>query len=178
MMAPVESMFRCRQTSVLVTSLAIVTTVAAAAQRRVPQAQVENKTVAVTIALKAGTDTYAYTGKASCTHAPVASIYGLRAEQWTVEQSDGPRGALLTVWHPSSGPDMFSLTLSNAGKRQSVNTVKVGAAGSLAGSGTIALAREGTGGTFTVDALAATGAKITGTIKCDTFTAATAEGGD
>jgi hypothetical protein len=171
-------MLNSRRTSLVATGLMIAATVAAAAQRRVPEARVDNKTVPVTIALKAGADTYAYSGKASCTHAPVASIYGLRAEQWSVEQSDGAREAMLTVWHPSSGPDMFSLTLSSAGKRQSVNTVKVGAAGSLQGSGTIALAREGTGGTFTINALGATGAKISGTIKCDTFTAAIAEGGD
>jgi hypothetical protein len=177
-MMAMKSMSHYRRMSILVTGLMIAATVAAAAQRRVPQAAVDNKTVAVTIALKAGADTYAYSGKASCTHAPVASIYGLRAEQWMVEQSDGPRGAVLTVWHPSSGPDMFSLTLSHAGKRQSVNTVKVGAAGSVEGSGTIALAREETGGTFTINALGATGVKISGTIKCETFTAATAEGGD
>jgi len=71
-----------------------------------------------------------------------------------------------------------SLALNIGNKRYSVSTIKVGSNGTVEGSGKITLAREGAGGTFTVDATAANGTKITGTVKCDAFTAAIAEGGD
>ena len=154
----------------------VVTTVPLVAQRRVP-GQRADTTVPVTIALKAGAESYNFTGKATCSHAPVASIYNLRAERWTVDQSEGPRSLTLAVWHPATGSDLVSLNLSSGGKRHSVSTIKVGTNGTVEGSGTIALAKDGNGGTFTVTATAADGTKITGTVKCDAFTAAIAEGG-
>jgi hypothetical protein len=42
--------------------------------------------------------------------------------------------------------------------------------GARQGSGTVTMAREGTGATFTVDATADTGTRITGTITCGAFT--------
>ena len=68
--------------------IAAMATIGMEAQRRVPSARAET-TVPVTIALKAGAEQVNFTGKATCTHAPVASIYGLRAERWTVDQADG-----------------------------------------------------------------------------------------
>lgn len=151
--------------------------VSAGAQRRAPGERPDT-TVPVTIALKAGAEAYNFTGKATCSHAPRASIYNLLAERWTIDQSEGSRSATLALWHPASGNDLVSLSLSTGGKRYSVSTIKVGDNGTVEGSGTISLAREGSGGTFTVNATAANGTKITGTIKCDAFTAAIAEGGN
>lgn len=147
------------------------------AQRRAPGERAGN-TVPVTIALKVGAQAYNFSGQATCTHAPVAGIYDLRAEQWSVRQS-GDAGSLgLTMWDPASGDDMFNLSVTAADARSTVSTVKVGDRGTVQGSGTVTLAREGKGGTFTVAATTAKGAKIAGTIKCDAFTAARAEGGD
>lgn len=163
--------------------LAIVLTVAAAlssaleAQRRTP-AQPADSTVPVTVALKVGADAYSFTGKATCTHAPVAGIYDMRAEQYRVQQSGDAGRLSLTMWHPASGPDMFTLSVTSGAVRSSVSTVKVGTKGTVEGSGTVALARSGKGGTFTVSAATAKGAPITGTIKCDAFTPAFAEGGE
>jgi hypothetical protein len=42
--------------------------------------------------------------------------------------------------------------------------------GAVQGSGTVTMAPKGPGGTFTVDATADTGARITGTITCVAFT--------
>ena len=151
------------------------------AQRRVaPGASSQPTTVPVTIALKAGADTFQFTGQASCTHAPTASIYGLLSEQWNVEQSEGSRSLHLTLWKPKNGAgDMFNLSISSGGARpQSVNTVKAPGAPAPAGSGHVTLTPAGNGGTFTVDAKTAAGGAITGTIKCDAFSPAIAEGGD
>src|SRR5215213_8455324 len=95
---------------VVTTALIIATTAAMQAQRRVAGQPAET-TVPVTVALKAGADSYNFTGKATCSHAPVAAIYNLRAERWTVEQSDGPRSLTLALWHPASGSDLVSLSL-------------------------------------------------------------------
>ena len=64
------------------------------------------------VALQAGADSYAFSGHGNCTHAPVASIYNLRAEQWLVQASNGGRSVTLTLWHPASGGDMISLGLT------------------------------------------------------------------
>lgn len=146
------------------------------AQRRVPGQRAET-TVPVTIALKAGAESYNFTGKATCSHAPLASIYNLRAERWTVDQSEGARSLTLAVWRPASGSDLVSVNLSSAARRHSMSTIKVGNNGTAEGSGTVAFAKDGNGGTFTINATAADGTKITGTVKCDAFTAAIAEGG-
>ena len=163
----------------IATVITVATTVSSAleAQRRVPGARPDT-TVPLTVALKVGSEAYDFTGRATCTHAPVAGIYNLRAEQWRVQQS-GDRGSLsLTHWHPASGADMFNLSVTSGNTQSSVSTVKVGTNGTLDGSGTVTLAREGKGGTFTVAAATAKGTKITGTIRCEAFTAAIAEGGD
>ncbi len=149
---------------------------AAVAQRRIPGDK--KPTVAVVIALKAGAEAYQFNGQATCTHAPVASIYQVVSEQWMVQQSDGARSLQLTFWKPKNGsPEMFSLSLSAGRGTHTVDTVNVGAA-KPQGSGTATLATAGGGGTFTISAKAADASAITGTIKCDAFTAATAEGGE
>ena len=157
--------------------IAAVTAVGVQAQRRVSPQQTET-TVPVTMALKAGAEDINFTGKATCTHAALAAIYGLRAERWTVDQSDGGRSFTLALWHPASGSDLISLGLSGGARRHSVSTIKVGTNGTVEGSGTITLAKDKTGGTFTINAATANGTKITGTVKCGAFTPAIAEGGN
>src|SRR5215204_3896878 len=108
----------------------------AAAQRRVRGA--EKPTLDVTIALKAGADAYQFKGQARCTHAPVAAIYNVVSEQWTVQQADDQRSLTLTLWKPKDGaPAMFSLSLSSGNRSRSVNTVKGNGAPGPAGSGSI-----------------------------------------
>ena len=166
-----------KRTISVVCSALIAVAAPAAAQRRAPATQ--KPTTAVTISLKTGADAYIFAGQASCTHAPVASIYDVQSEQWSVEQSDGPRSLHLTLWKPKDGSrQMFSLAVSSAGGSLIVNTVTVKGASGASGSGTVTLAPTASGGTFTVTAKDARGAAITGTIKCDTFLPAIAEGGD
>ena len=160
---------------------ALVLASVAAAQgptRRAPGTPTDNK-VGVTIALQAGAESYQFNGQATCTREPKGYIYGVPAQQWRVEQSEGARSVGLTFWRPASGSgDMFMLHLSSAGKTYATDTVKTKAGGALQGSGEVTFTPAGTGGTFTVNATAANGIKVNGTIKCDAFTAAIAEGGN
>ncbi len=73
--------------------------------------------------------------------------------------------------------DMFSLSVATGGKSYRVNTVKVGGGSAVLGSGKVTFTASGAGGTFMINATAANGAAITGTIKCSAFTAAEAVGG-
>jgi hypothetical protein len=157
-------------------AMIVAVTATSAEQRRAPASA--DKTVSVSIALKVGAQSYDFTGKATCTYAPVAGIYNLRAEQWSVQQASDGGSLSLTHWHPASGADMFNLSVTSGNTQSAVSTVKVGTNGTLDGSGAVTLKREGTGGTFTVAAATAKGAKITGTIKCEAFTPAIAEGGE
>jgi hypothetical protein len=131
--------------------------------------------VPMEVSLKAGGDVYDSKTQGSCTHAPKASIYGVLAEMWSVTQEADGRSIQLTFWKPSDGSaSMFSLSL-NGPKSTTISTVRGGQA---QGSGTVALAPSAKGGTFTIDAKARTGETIAGTIKCEAFTPAIAEGGD
>ena len=83
----------------------------------------------------------------------------------------------LSLWRPASGAgDMVQLNIYMGGKRYDVSTIKSPQGPS--GAGSVKLATEGTGGTFTVDATTASAATITGTIKCDAFPAAEVVAGD
>ncbi len=79
---------------------------------------------------------------------------------------------MLTVWKPTANGSetmMMSLNLSAAGKSYVVDTVKGGSKSKTKGSGSIAFEAAGQGGTFTLNAATASGAKISGTVKCDAF---------
>jgi hypothetical protein len=58
-----------------------------------------------------------------------------------------------------------------------VNTLKAKPSDTVKGSGTVALATAGKGGTFTINATTDNGAKISGTIKCEAFTTRAAVAG-
>lgn len=161
----------------LIAAFVLLSAVTLDAQRRVP-GQAAPATVPMVVALKAGDKVYDFNGQGKCTHAPVAAIYGVRSERWTAERvGDGP-GATIAVWRPTSGSDLVSIAFTIGETRYSMSTIKVGANGTTEGSGTIAFARNGAGGTFTVNATAGNGTRISGTVTCSSFTPAIAEGGD
>jgi hypothetical protein len=96
-----------------------------------------------------------------------------------VNQADDQRSLTLTLWKPKDGaPAMFSLSMSSGSRSRSVNTVKGNGAPAPVGSGSVTFAPAGKAGTFTVDAKAADGTAIAGTITCDALLPAIAEGGD
>ncbi len=169
---------RSRSKIILGFAIALIIASAGAAQVRKEPATPADTKVDVAITLQVAGQSYHFEGKAVCTHAPVASIYNVVSEMWSVQQSDGRRSVTLTLWRPrSKSGDMFLLNVATGGKSYAVNTVKAGRESSVHGSGKVTFTASGAGGTFTINAAGSNGAAITGTIKCSAFTAAIAEGG-
>ena len=144
------------------------------AQRRpAGEAQVKQP---MQVSLKVGSQTYQLSEPGSCTYAPVASIYQIVSEMWSVQQSQQARSLSLTFWKPKDGSgDMVTLTVRTGDSSHEVNTVRGG--GATSGSGKVTFAKSGNGGTFTVEAKGKDGAPITGTISCSAFARHAAEGG-
>jgi hypothetical protein len=158
--------------------LLLISSAAVAHSRALPAEPADSK-ADVAITLQIAGQPYHYEGKAECRHAPVASIYSVAAQLWTVSHNERELSMTLTLWHPGNTPDgMFVLSVTRGGKSYLVNTVKAGGEGAVRGSGRVVFTKSGFGGTFTIDARAANGAAISGTIKCSAFAAAIAEGGD
>jgi hypothetical protein len=72
---------------------------------------------------------------------------------------------------------MVTLAFTIDGMRYSINTVKVGGKGTPEGSGTVTIAREGVGGTFTITGTAGNGTSVSGTVTCGAFGKPNEEGG-
>ncbi len=158
-------------------AVALAIASAASAQRRTVPATPAGAGVAV--ALQVAGQPYHFEGNATCQHAPVASIYNVAAEMWSVHQSDGQRSIAFTLWRPriTSG-HMVVLSVVTGGRSYIVNTVKPTPGSAVQGSGKVTVTPSGAGATFTIDASAPNGAAITGTIRCGAFTEPVAEGGD
>ncbi|MDQ3486417.1 MAG: hypothetical protein M3468_01635, partial [Acidobacteriota bacterium] len=132
-------------------------------------------TVPLEVSLKVGQGTYAAKGQGTCTYARQAAIYDIRSQQWTARHEEDARSVQLTVWKPVDGSaEMFSL-LVNDQSDVNITTVR---GGQVSGSGTVKFEPSGKGGTFTVVAKGKAGEPVTGTFKCEAFTAAIAEGGN
>jgi hypothetical protein len=122
---------------------------------------------------------YNFNGQAVCEHMPRGSIYNVPAERWSARLDDNGRSLNFTLWHPLAGStDMMTLSISVGGKRYDVSTVKSSQATQASGSANVKLMPSGDGVTFSVDATTASGAKLNGTIKCESFTTPEAVAGD
>jgi hypothetical protein len=129
----------------------------------------------VEVALQVGSSKHQFSGQGQCKAAPQASIYGINAALYTVSQRAGGQALNLTLWQPKDGsPNMISLRVSSGSKAYQVDTVKGGAKRDTKGSGSATVDKAGV---FTLDAVAATGEKITGRIRCGSFGGIQAEGG-
>jgi len=149
-----------------------------AVKGRRTQSTPEETKVDVSIALKIAGRPYNFSGKAHGTYAPLASIYDTNAQQWRVEHNEDQRSFSLTFWRPADGSgDMFTLHCTIGGKSYLVTTVKTSGGGTIQGSGKVTFTPSAPGGTFTIDAAAANGSAITGTIKCSAFSPALDEAG-
>ena len=121
------------------------------------------------ITLQIGSQKYAASGQGECKSAPRASIYNIPAALYSVSHRAGKDSLNLTLWRPADGkPDMLSLSITSGGKSYLVDTVR-----EKKGSGGARL----DGRTIMVDAVAASGEKISGTIQCRAFGGIQAEGG-
>ena len=127
------------------------------------------------VALKVGNVPYEVKGQGSCTYARQASIYDVLSGMWTVRHEAEGRSFQLTFWKPKDGSrQMFSLSI-NGKPEATVSTVR---GGQLSGSGTVKFEPSAKGGTFSVNAKEKSGGAISGTIKCEAFTPASADGGN
>lgn len=118
-------------------------------------------------------------GAARCNHTQQASIYGVEAAMWFVEYrgNEGPiQNLTLTVWQSrsASAPDQFSLHAASGSTIHRIDTVR---GGQPAGSGSIALHREGEGARFEIEGRDAEGAAVRATVQCTRFTAPVPVGG-
>jgi hypothetical protein len=131
-----------------------------------------SKTVPISVDLKVGNEQLQGSGNGTCTHAPQASIYDIRSQMWSAAyQTDKGQSVQLTLWRPiDKSGDMFNLSANAA----TVSTVRKG---TPSGSGTVTFEPAGKGGTFRLNAKAANGSAISGSIKCDAFLPHVAEGG-
>ena len=130
------------------------------------------------ISLQVAGTKYHASGQGECKTAPRASIYGVNAALYSVSQRAGSQSLNLTLWQPADGaPGMMSLQVSLGSKRYEVDTIKAAAKRDTKGSGTATLKKSGSGAAIAIDAVAAGGEKIRGTIECRRFGGIHAEGG-
>jgi hypothetical protein len=161
-----------RKILVAILLAAATSSAAASAQRRPAGSAAAETRVGTIIMLNVGGASYNFSGQATCERLAGGSIYDIPADRWSVQQADGARSLSLNLWRPGAG-DMVTLSISSGGKRYDVDTVKSPRKPQTTGTANVKFAPQGNGGTFTIDATAGGGAKITGTIKCDAFTTST-----
>jgi hypothetical protein len=141
------------------------------ADAQVRRQQPEPKTVPVTLDLKVGSEALQGSGPGRCTHAPMASIYDVRAQLWTASYEANGNPVQHTFWRPTDkSADMFGLQAP----RVNISTVR---GGTPSGSGTVTFEPSGKGGVFKIQAKAADGTVVAGSIKCEGFLPHVAEGG-
>ncbi len=155
--------------------------VGAGRQVRAQGASADNKT-GVSIALRTDDGPYEFKGPAICFHMASTTVNGVSGQNWQVAHREAERSVILSVVRPANGgPDMFSLHISAGSKKYVTDTVvwRRGAAKvPTQGSGSVKFEPAGNGGTFTIEATAVNGAKISGTVGCDAFPARTEVGGN
>lgn len=126
-------------------------------------------TTAVEVTLEVDGKPLVLKGPGECNFTDDASIYEAPATMWAVRQATGDRDVNLTMWRLHKGGDTLTLSLTTGGKTYRVNTTKVGQQGAIDGSGRWTFAKNGAGGTFTIEALTASRAKIAGRLTCAGF---------
>ena len=130
------------------------------------------------IALQVGSSKYQFSGQGDCKAASQASIYGIAAALSSVSHRSGSESLGLTLWQPKSGsPAMMTLAVTLGSRRYDVDTVQGPGKRDTKGSGTATLEKAGAGAVFVIDAVAASGEKIRGKIRCGRFAGIHAEGG-
>jgi hypothetical protein len=130
----------------------------------------------IQVSLNIGGESYRSNAPGKCSYAPMASIFQVVSELWSVQQSEEDRSLSMSYWKPKDGSsDMVTLSVNSGSTSHRVNTVRGG--GATSGSGKVTFQKTGEGGTFTIDAKTKSGAAMTGTIQCDTLAPHMAEGG-
>ena len=152
--------------------------VAAVLSAAAPRAQDPDPQSAIELDLRVGAVPYAISARGTCIAQPHGTLYEVPAAQWNARHRDGQRYANLAFWRLAGGGDMFNLGVLLGPTLHRISTVKVLGKGDPHGSGRVTLSLKDGGGTFLVDALADTGARVTGTITCAAFTRPVEDNGD
>jgi len=124
---------------------------------------------AIQLDLRIGATPYVVSARGTCLAQPYGTLYDVPAAQWNARHRDDERYANLAFWRVQNGGDMFNLGVLLGSTMHRISTVKVQGKGEAHGTGRVTLTRNGSCGTFTIDASADTGARITGTITCGAF---------
>jgi hypothetical protein len=133
-------------------------------------AAAENAAATVTVDLQVNGSPLAFSAEGECTFTDQGSIYEKPSLSWSATVKSGTRYVNYANWRlKSSGADMMNLSVMIGNKEHRISTVKVDAQGQPRGSGTSTFAKNGQGGLFTLDAIADSGAKISGRITCSAF---------
>lgn len=122
----------------------------------------------VQVNLDMGGAPWAVKGIGDCQYAPGASVHEARGQMWRVHRRDAGRDVTFTEWRLGK-VDSFTLLLTVDGKTHRVNTLQVGPSSERTGSGSVRYEQRGHGGQFSINAVADTGLKITGTLACNGF---------
>lgn len=126
--------------------------------------------MSVDVALQVGGAAYTAKATGECNFTDGATIFEAPATMWAARQQGGDRNVNFTLWRLRKGGDMLTLFVTIGNKTHRVSTTKVGGNGALRGSGGATFEKRGAGGVFTIDAIADTGAAISGRIVCSGFT--------
>ena len=143
----------------------------------VPRAQDPNPEGPIQIDLRVAGAPYVVSSRGTCLAQPHGTLYEVPAAQWNARHRDPQRYANLAFWRVQNVGDQFNLGVMVGPTLHRVSTVHVKGNGARQGGGSVTMAAQGTGGTFTIDATADTGARITGTITCGTFAAPVEDNG-
>jgi hypothetical protein len=150
----------------------IFVSVVAAREAQRPSPSPGDRKASVRIALQVDGADYQFDGRAYCTYEPSANIVAVSGQGWQVAHEEAERRVILSFLRATRGlGDMFSLHVTAAGKKYVTNTITMSPTtkGATEGSGKVTFEPAGTGGTFTIDAVASNGATISGTVRCDAF---------
>ncbi len=161
-----------RTTFVALCTAVIFASVVAGREAQRPSANPGDDKAGVRIALQVDGAAYQFNGRAYCTYIPDANIVAVSGQNWQVAHEEAERRVILSFLRATRGlGDMFSLHVTAGGRKYVTNTITMSPTtkGATEGSGKVTFEPAGTGGMFTIDATASNGAKISGTVKCDTF---------
>jgi hypothetical protein len=143
----------------------------------VPRAQDPNPEGPIQVDLRVAGAPYVVSSRGTCLAQPHGTLYEVAAAQWNARHRDPQRYANLAFWRVQGVGDQFTLGVMVGPTLHRVSTVSVKGRGTRQGRGSVTMTPKGTGGTFTIDATADTGAHITGTITCGTFAAPVEDNG-
>ncbi len=111
---------------------------------------------------------YSAKGPGDCNYSPSSRVHDAPGQMWRVRRRDANRELAFTGWRLGR-TDSFTLQVTLDGRTHRINTLQVGPPNERAGSGAVRYEQRGRSGQFTINAVADTGAKISGTLSCSGF---------